>query len=318
LAARLNPDSSQAQINVVPGWNWIGFIASKNLPIAEALGNYNATTGDIIKSQYEFAYYDNLTGWSGSLTTMRPTMGYMLKSSGTSTFNYPLSGFFGAKMYQEETNHEPQTVYPFTPEQYSNTMSLIVKGNLCSEVLNQGNIALGLFDNTNALRGYAYPTFANNSHKFYITAYSNTFAENLKLKYFNTEDGNVLVSDTAIAFNVDALYGTPSKPIRANVHDSLACKLSDLSTSINESENADVVIAPNPFEDNLSIKFPRELNAKIEVLDVLGKVVYSSDVKNKKVVNLYFIKSNAALTAGMYYIRISGDVNTQIKVIKTK
>jgi hypothetical protein len=318
IGARLNPDSIQANINVVPGWNWIGFVASKNLPIAEALGNYNATTGDIIKSQYEFAYYDNLTGWSGSLTTMRPTMGYMLKSSGTSTFNYPLSGFFGAKMYQEESNQEPQTIYPFTPEQYSNTMSLIVKGNICSEVFNQGNIALGLFDNSNALRGYAYPTLANNAYKFYITAYSNTSAENLKLQYFNTVNGAILPTDTTVMFNVDAMIGTPSKPIRANVHDSLACKLSDVTTSIDELDNSEVVVSPNPFEDNFSIKFPKELNAKVEVLDVLGKIVYTSDVKNKKVVNLYFIKSSAALTAGMYYIRISGDVNTQIKVIKTK
>ena len=129
----MNPDSAQATINVVQGWNWIGFVADKNLAISEAMGNYNAQTGDLLKSQYQFAYYDNLTGWTGSLTFMKPAMGYMLKSSGASTFNYPLSGFSARLSNSGEVANTTQSIFPFTPEQYANTMSAIITGNICGE-----------------------------------------------------------------------------------------------------------------------------------------------------------------------------------------
>lgn len=316
IGSLLNPDSALAQINVVPGWNWIGFIASKNLSISEALGNYNAVTGDLIKSQYQFAYYDNLTGWNGSLTTMKPTMGYMLKSSGTSSFNYPLSGFFGARMANTNaTTFANQDVFPFTPEQYSNTMSMIVKGNICNEALEQGNVALGVFDSGENLRGYVHPTLSNNTYLFYLTAYSNSNNEALSLKYFNTIDGSVISTNTVVTFNADALVGTPSQPFMATVEESLACELVNITTGVDQLDNSlNVSVYPNPFSDKITLQFSKQVNAKMEMVDVLGKVVYSSQIKGKKDVMLL----NYNLADGVYYIRLTGDVNKQIKVVKTK
>jgi hypothetical protein len=319
IGMRLNPDSAQAQINVVPGWNWIGYISNKNVGVAEALGNYNAVTGDLIKSQYEFAYYDNSIGWTGSLTHMKPTLGYMLKSTGTSTFSYPLSTFIGKMAQTITTNDVSQNIFPFTPEQYSNTMSAIITGNICNDALDNGNIAIGAFDNTNTLRGFAYPTLVNNNYKFFLTLYSNGNGESLNLKYFNTTDGLVAPTNTVITFATDALVGTPSSPVLANVADSLSCRVVEVTTGINQMDNADAVsVYPNPFEDNLILTFNKTVNAKIELLDVLGKVVYSSTIKDKKEFNMNLDRSKATLAVGMYYIRLKGDVNQQIKVVKTK
>ncbi len=323
IGARLNPDSLEARISTVPGWNWVGFVASKNLPVNEALSNYNATTGDLIKSQYQFAYYDNLTGWTGSLTNMKPTLGYMLKSSTTSTFSYPLSGFIGARMMQADENIKgqktTQDVFAFTPEQYSNTMSAIINGNICIDALNNGNVAVGAFDANNNLRGFAYPTITNNTHKFYVTLYSNTSGELLNIKYFNTTDGLIMPSDKAITFNADALVGTPTTPINANVNDSLACHIVEVTTGVNELDNTtNMSVYPNPFSDNININFNKAVSAKIELVDMLGKVVYSSSFKNKKEFTLQTEMQKNSISAGMYYIRLTGDVNEQIKVIKTK
>lgn len=321
IGMRLNPDSAQAQINVVPGWNWIGYVSNKNVSVTEALGNYNAVTGDLIKSQYEFAYYDNLIGWTGSLTDMKPTLGYMLKSTGTSTFSYPLSTFIGKMANQGDNivNEVSQNIFPFTPEQYSNTMSAIVTGNICNDALDNGNVAVGAFDNTNTLRGFAYPTLVNNQYKFFLTLYSNGNGENLNIKYFNTTDGLIAPTNTVITFATDALVGTPSAPFVAEVDDSLACHVVQITTGVNEIVNSDAVgVYPNPFEDNLTLTFNKTVNAKIELLDVLGKVVYSSTIKDKKDFNMNLDRNRANIAIGMYYIRLTGDVNQQIKVVKTK
>jgi hypothetical protein len=319
IGARLNPDSAQAQINVVPGWNWIGYVSNKNVGVAEALGNYNAQTGDLIKSQYEFAYYDNLIGWTGSLTHMKPTLGYMLKSTGTSTFSYPLSTFIGKMAQTTAVNQVAQNIFPFTPEQYSNTMSAIITSNICNDALDNGNVVVGAFDNTNTLRGYAYPTLVNSNYKFFLTLYSNTDGENLNIKYFNTTDGLVAPTNTVITFATDALVGTPSSPFVANVAVSEACHVVEITTGVNQIDNSNTInVYPNPFEDNLTLTFTKSVNAKIELLDVLGKVVYSSDIKDKKEFNMNLDRNKTNLAIGMYYIRLTGDVNTQIKVVKTK
>lgn len=321
IGMRLNPDSIQAQISVVPGWNWIGYISNKNVSVSEALGNYNALTGDLIKSQYEFAYYDILIGWTGSLTQMKPTLGYMLKSTGTSTFSYPLSTFIGKMAHQLDNTVKEvsQNIFPFTPEKYSNTMSAIITGNICNGALDNGNVAIGAFDNTNTLRGFAYPTLVNNDYKFYLTLYSNDDGEKLNIKYFNTTDGFITPTNKLITFATDALIGTPSIPFVANVDDSLACRVVEIITSVSQIDNTDAVsVYPNPFEDNLILTFNKTINAKVELIDVLGKVVYSSTIKDKKEFIMNFDRSKSNIAGGMYYIRLTGDINQQIKVVKTK
>jgi hypothetical protein len=321
IGARLNPDSIQAQINVQPGWNWIGFVSNKNVSVNEALGNYSAVTGDLIKSQYEFAYYDNSIGWTGSLAYMKPAMGYMLKSSGTSNFTYPLSTFVGRQVSAENASQVAQNIYAFTPEQYDNTMSVILNGNICNEALAQGNVVVGAFDSNNELRGYAYPikNATTNKYNFYLTAYSSLENEALQLKYFSTADGSLLTTLSVLNFTTNAILGTPSAPFVADVDELAACSFVGTVTGLaNNGNGTKVNVYPNPFSDNLTISFNKSVSCKVELVDVLGKTVYASSFKNKKEFDAQFDANKTTIAAGMYYLRLTGDINEQIKVIKTK
>jgi len=319
IGTRISPDTTIATINVQAGWNWIGYVSTKNTGIAEALGNYNAATGDLIKSQYEFAYYDNLMGWTGSLTHMKPAMGYMLKSASASTFNYPLSTYIG-RMDNPQNVSVNQTLFPFTPEAYDNTMSAIVTGNICNEALEQGNVVLGAFDATNTMRGFAYPikNTTTNIYNYYLTLYSNMDGDVLNLKYFNTTDGSVLSTNSSVTFTTNALAGLPSTPVVSNVADSVSCKVVYITTALTNNTSSDhVSIYPNPFSDHITLSFGKPSSCKIELVDLLGKVLYSANVKDKKE-QAVIQTGNLNLSAGMYYIRLTGDVNQQIKVVKTK
>ena len=83
-------------VNVLPGWNRIGYVSRLNLPVGTALADYTdkGTVGDIIKSQNEFSVLTEAGGvrtWKGTLTFMKSGQGYMLKrNANTNTsFCYP-------------------------------------------------------------------------------------------------------------------------------------------------------------------------------------------------------------------------------------
>ena len=83
-------------IGLKQGWNGIGYTPALNLTVETALSDYydHAETGDVIKSQTEFAYYTkagNTGRWRGSLKYMKPGEGYMLlrKGAGEASFTYP-------------------------------------------------------------------------------------------------------------------------------------------------------------------------------------------------------------------------------------
>ena len=77
ISGLLLQQTDECTINLLPGWNGIGFTPIVNLPISEALADYydEAADGDIIKSQNEFAIFsDDGAGhrlWRGNLSYLK-------------------------------------------------------------------------------------------------------------------------------------------------------------------------------------------------------------------------------------------------------
>ena len=90
-------DVEDRTITLTTGWSSIGYTPLVNLSVTTALTDYfsEATPGDVVKNQHEFAMFmsDGKGGgqWQGTLKYMKPGEGYMmhrLKES-TATFCYP-------------------------------------------------------------------------------------------------------------------------------------------------------------------------------------------------------------------------------------
>jgi hypothetical protein len=270
----------------------------------------------VVKSQYEFSYYDNQLGWVGSLQYMKPGLGYMLSATVGDTFNYPVSSLFG-KLSMEEKEVKP-LIYSFTPGVYEKNMSVIAKGNICNQALSDGNYYLGAFDNSGYLRGYAIPAYmdATDEYLFFITLHGNIEGENIYFRYFNNITGEEIIADEKISFASNQLSGLPANPYIINVADSASCPaqtLSDNSLSQNVAEKF-ITVSPNPFTDNLMIKLkglPED--AVVSLINPLGEVIYSAVAGRKQWVKIDTI----SLAKGVYFIRILGtDLNEQTKVVK--
>ena len=79
-------------LNISKGWNYLAYLSLDAMSVDEALQNYAAAEGDVLKSQTQSATYSD-GQWKGTLTTMEPRKGYMLyrNAEGGTGFCYPIN-----------------------------------------------------------------------------------------------------------------------------------------------------------------------------------------------------------------------------------
>ncbi|MCP4710865.1 MAG: hypothetical protein GY869_19765, partial [Planctomycetes bacterium] len=81
-------------IYVVPGWNWIGYLARDPMDLASVLVSLNSTNGDLIKTSPDLGgsatYYNGV--WYGMNEGLQPGIGYLLNSAAYDTLIYPVTG----------------------------------------------------------------------------------------------------------------------------------------------------------------------------------------------------------------------------------
>ena len=87
-------DPTQYEIEIKPGWNWIGFPSAEEVDVEDALAGFEAEEGDKLKSRSGYTEFDG-EEWEGSLTKLVPGQGYMYLS--TSDETKPLIFQTGAK-----------------------------------------------------------------------------------------------------------------------------------------------------------------------------------------------------------------------------
>ena len=123
-------DDDERTITVKPGWSSIGYTPLVNLPVTTALTEYfdEATPGDVVKNQHEFAMFtaDGKGGgkWQGTLKYMKPGEGYMMhrQKQTTTTFTYP---FYepGENSFETTVAYAPQ----YDGARFAKTMSVVAE-----------------------------------------------------------------------------------------------------------------------------------------------------------------------------------------------
>ena len=109
------------KVSVEKGWNYLPYLSLSALPVEEALQNYNASEGDVLKSQSHSATYTK-EGWkvSGGLTSMEPGKGYMLYRSADSqvSFTYPIA------LEEEKSNGARAMRFESKAQRFSSNMNV--------------------------------------------------------------------------------------------------------------------------------------------------------------------------------------------------
>jgi len=281
----IDPDTMP--INVAAGWNRIGFVSTKNMQINTALANYNATDGDLIKSQQGFAVYQNNLGWIGSLTAMEPTEGYLLKAANSNTFVYPRRGLFRLKanVEQEQLSTILPTGYSLNPNDFETSTSAIIKINTCEEVLTDSTWSLVAFKD-NELRGYSKSTIKVDDvigSEYFMTVYGSG-NETYRFEMLNAVTKEKMKVIGQIAFEKDKLQGEVNNPLRFDLVKEINCDQFKKVEETIPTENLSGGVYPNPFSSFLTIVIPQEIseNGTVQIFDQNGRLVFEQNALNNK------------------------------------
>tara|TARA_B100001109_G_scaffold255893_1_gene262588 strand:- start:7710 stop:17348 length:9639 start_codon:yes stop_codon:yes gene_type:complete len=312
----IDPDT--LPINLVAGWNRIGFVSLKNLSINTALGNYNAQNGDLIKSQQQFAFYDQNLGWIGSLKTLEPTKGYLLSTTTASSFVYPRTGLLRLKDLSEVPVELPTIKgYSLNPNEFEASTSAIVSLEACETILQDSNIVLVAF-NQGELRALSGPAEKINDelgYRYFITAYGHG-NESYDFALLNLENMEQSKLKGNLSFQKNALVGTAKNPFSLSLAEGVDCPEIEASKPLNTS----VRVYPNPFVNEVYIEIPSEMseNTKLSLIDEFGRILIQENTNGQS-----FIKwtlgdeGGEGLPSGVYHIRIQDGENFNIqKIIK--
>ena len=198
-------DPDLRTINVKKGWNSIGYTPMVNLPISTALTEYfdEATPGDVLKNQHEFAMFasDGAGGgeWLGTLEYMKPGEGYMLyrQKDGEGSFRYPY--------------YEPGTTFidisSSRAARFATTMNVIA--TVENVELEEGDRLVVYAKGEVVGSGQM---MMDNRQLFFLSIEG----ENETPLTFAIERGDDIIATTGevMTYKPDAIYGTPSEPTK--------------------------------------------------------------------------------------------------------
>lgn len=275
--------------DVALGWNWFPYPFSSNHSVNESLSLLEPMDGDIIKSQTQFAIFDPLNGWSGSLTTLKGGKGYMLKAALAQTFTYPNYLNRAPILGDNSVNFErDQVVENFAT--FSGNMNGIIQ-------LPEGYNELYIYDSLGNIKGFAYTQSIDDRSLAFVTIYGETTE---KLKFFVSDGKEMQPTTRDFEFKNNGVMGTLKEPIVLELF-----------------ENG-IKLYPNPFEDDLTLDFnvSEAQTITVQLFSLTNQLLLTKEISVDEGLNSYQLKTE--LATGVYYLHIAMKNRTIVEKIIRK
>ena len=277
----INLDSTKISVKA-KSWNYIAYLPTGSMTLKTALADYQAKDGDVIKSNEGFAmYYGN--EWIGSLKSLQPNCGYMLKNTGDScSFRYPSSSSaLRASVSVKSSAYESNmSIIASAPEKREGDVLHALVGNEENKVV---EVAL-----TNDLALQFINVSANAGDK---------------VRFTMERDGVIYEADNTLTFTGDAIYGSPNHPYMLNFN------VGGIET---------LTVYPNPVVDEMNVagRLDGEGDVTLELFDVVGALIFEKQISTSN--NVLDESINVSgLIPGSYVLKISqNDESKVFKVVK--
>jgi hypothetical protein len=313
LGAPVDPTTP---IPVLAGWNWIGYLPTRGLPVTTALNSLTPLNGDIVKSQTAFAQYVAGVGWLGNLRFMSSPNGYLIRLTDSDTLrypergeipgivgNYPPGGIAGKTVVDSLSRH-----WSADPTRFEHSM------NVVAIVLASGNNQLGEGDEVAAfvgdsLRGASIalhlPEIDEDAYLIFLTVYGDQQGERLTYRFYDGE------TETEMSINEEELFAI--NDILGTVGDPRILTLETTATGDTPMAISDFRIYPNPATDLVNFEFTASPGQLLELLitDALGREV--ARITDKVPAHVNKLEWDASrLPSGIYFatLRRSDSVQT--------
>ena len=188
-------------VTVAKGWNSIGYTPLVNLPVTTALTDYfdEATPGDVVKNQHEFAMFvtdgKGSGEWMGNLEYMKPGEGYMFyrQKKDTVSFAYPF--------YEPGTAFIDYSRAPKRAVRFATTMTVVAEAT---------GIALEEGDRLVAYAGGEQVGEATSAPLFYLSIAGDVEAP---LSFAIIRDGETIATTgEMMTYEANGISGSPAQP----------------------------------------------------------------------------------------------------------
>ncbi|SVB35913.1 uncharacterized protein METZ01_LOCUS188767, partial [marine metagenome] len=305
-------DVASSPIDLIAGWNWIGYLPQNAGDVATAF----ASVGDLatfVQSQSSgTANNYGEYGWYGALTSLEPGAGYLLAMSAEGTLIYPefsVSSRLGM-------NKQPVVLNEATADWEYNYADYKLIGAITASIEdredNTGDL-VGVFVDGEC-RGIAERMYFpfDDSYMYIIQVYSNVEGEELTFKYYDSVNDEVIEYTERLTFENYMVVGDgfDTYNLRRESRDGV------IPSAYGISE-----VYPNPFNPVTSFEYtvPEDGMVQVAVFDINGRMV-AELINGYITAGTYPVTWNASdLSSGIYMLHmISGDFSTLQKMMLIK
>ncbi len=311
VGPRVNPNAYP--ISIAKNWNWIPYLSSQRIEVNEAMSSFQATTGDILKSQNQVAVYHPTQGWVGTLRTMMPGMGYMLFAGNSGSIVYPLAAIVPPIVESEgrfehfaldwRSGGQPSGI---VPQAYN--MTLVAR--LQSDIQFDQPPTIAAISGSQLLQvaeGMRHTTDGDILYYFTLQGYEKL--PQIHFEVYNHHGHYAGVTDEKVFWNTDLMLGDHNEPFILH---------------LTEKPTLQFEVYPNPFDHDLHITLETTGTGKAEmyIMDAQGKQVHYSVHTFLRPGLQYFGWNGKAfdgriLPSGTYFLQvIHGDQVYHKKLIK--
>ncbi|MFO7851404.1 MAG: T9SS type A sorting domain-containing protein, partial [Bacteroidales bacterium] len=303
-------DVAETPIELVTGWNWIGYLPQVSIPIDEALSSVSWVDNDYIKNQTASSTYYEDYGWFGDqLPELVPTDGYMMKVANPATLIYPASSSGKKSIHIPDETED----YRFNPGEFEFNGSITARVLIDSLPAGSADDKLLAYVD-NEIRGvikgqYFEPT---GEYLFPIMVHSNLAeGETIEFRYYDALNDKIYDCEGTLTFKKDMIV--------ADAYESF--DLNAKTGKINDFPDSDLEpflkVYPNPFEGVLNIEYnvPEIAHISLTVFDIFGKPVNVLVDQEQPAGNYLIQWDSQAYHSGMYIIQYTvGNVRVIRKV----
>ena len=291
----VNPD--EVILSLLSGWNWIGYTPNINLDVNVALSNIPIGNAEFLKSQSGYTDFYPEFGWFGTLDTMSPLQGYLLRLAEDTEFTYNDNSLSNiSSNYSFSQLSDNSYGLNINKYEYNGTMTsvLSIKGN----IVDTYDFTLVAYDGSECV-GFAEPLYfpLNSKIIFPLMVYGNNDGNMITFKIFDKKTNKYLPVDNKIEFKKDMILGDGYNPIILNASLEVPTHVAIRS------------IYPNPFNPSTEIHYSIEKpsNVVISIYDINGRFIVNL-VNQMQLEGNHLIKwTPENLSSGIYLVKLIAD-----------
>jgi len=291
-------NSDEIVLSLLSGWNWIGYTPNINLDVNVALANIPNGNAEFLKSQSGYADFYPEFGWFGTLDTMSPLQGYLLRLAEDTDFTYNDNSLnnisSNCDLRQSLDNSFGLNINKY---EYNGTMTsaLSIGGN----IVDSYDYTLVAYDGFECV-GFAEPLYFPLTSKiiFPLMVYGNSDGNMITFKIFDKKNNEYLAIDNKIEFKKDMILGDGYNPVILNNSSDEVPR----NTSIKS-------IYPNPFNPSTEIHYSIEktTNVTISIYDINGRLIVNLVDQIQLEGNHLTKWTPDNLSSGIYLVKLVAD-----------